>query len=166
MTLKLNQIMKLFGILLILLASANYNAQSIKRSVIGSQGTSAGVNGMKIQSTVGQPSLVSNHKNSETGIRQGFNQPVTTVVETDVLELSVYPNPSNGDFEFLVGYLNGSKLNDASYNITNVQGAIIEVGTVISEQKNQITLGDIAPGTYFLQVTTEAKAITTKLVIL
>jgi hypothetical protein len=76
--------------------------QQLTRSVIGGMGNSVSKGGMILQSTVGQPAITGTEK-SENGliIRQGFQQSYSTPGSgMQNLNISLYPNPNNGEFLF------------------------------------------------------------------
>jgi hypothetical protein len=74
-------------------------SQTITRSSIGTFGSTTNNEGITIQQSVGQPSLVNNEINEEgTGLRQGFQQPIYFEVESNELNATLFPNPNNGQF--------------------------------------------------------------------
>ncbi len=69
-------------------------------------------------------------------------------------ELTLLPNPNNGSF-VLRGTVNTT--NDISYEVVDMLGRSLATGKTTPKNgliEQQINIGDVAPGTYLLQVTT------------
>jgi len=73
------------------------------------------------------------------------------------LIVSTYPNPSNGQFQLFaeVGP-------DANYSVLDMQGRVVAQGVF---QKGLVTLQDIAPGQYLIQVIEGQRLGTTSIII-
>ncbi|NBR14818.1 MAG: T9SS C-terminal target domain-containing protein [Crocinitomicaceae bacterium] len=129
-------------------------SQTISRSSIGSLGSSSNNDGITIQQSVGQPSLV-NHVNVEgTGLRQGFQQPISFIEEQNELNVLLYPNPNQGEFSFIVEESTEIKL---QYQLFDHQGKLIFQGTTDSNLLTPITIQQPTPGMYHLKVSDGTK---------
>ncbi len=142
----------LFGIVFWIYSTSN--AQIITRSSIGSFGSSANNDGIIIQQSVGQPALV-NHVNIEgTGLRQGFQQPISFIEEQNELNVLLYPNPNQGEFSFIVDEATEIIL---QYQLFDQQGKLIFQGKTDSNLLTPITIQQPTPGMYHLKVSDGTK---------
>jgi hypothetical protein len=125
-------------------------SQTITRSSIGSFGSSVSNDGITIQQTLGQPSLVTNEINEEgTGLRQGFQQPIYFIEEQNELNVRLYPNPNQGEFSFIVEEDTEIKL---QYQLFDQQGKLIFQGKTDSNLLTPISILQPTPGMYHLKV--------------
>jgi hypothetical protein len=83
-----------------------------------------------------------------------------TGIETDYANVSVYPNPSSGEFILHVP----PSLRGGEIQIADLFGRIVYAGfSTVSESK--IDLSDLAKGTYLLKTTRDRKGLTTKIIV-
>jgi hypothetical protein len=99
--------MKIVKLLLVtlscLLVVTSGYSQTIGRSVISSYGNSISKNGIHLQQTIGQPTLISyNRVNDNISIRQGLQQPLKFNISVVQPEITLYPKPNNGNFSFQI----------------------------------------------------------------
>ncbi len=88
-----------------------------------------------------------------------FTTYITGVGEnTEINEVSIYPNPNNGVFTLNVN------ANDARVNVMNTQGQVILSKNVLSK-KESIDLSNNAKGIYFVTVTSENGVSTHKVTV-
>ncbi len=80
---------------------------------------------------------------------------VASVPTLQLEEFSVFPNPTNGEFTI---QLQG----DFTYEVTTVDGEIIVYGVAVNSE--QLSLEGVAPGVYFVNLSTEAGVTTQKLI--
>jgi hypothetical protein len=142
----------LFGIVFWIYSTSN--AQIITRSSIGSFGSSANYDGITIQQSVGQPALVNNVNIEGTGLRQGFQQPISFIEEQNELKVLLYPNPNQGEFSFIVDEATEIKL---QYQLFDQQGKLIFQGKTDSNLLTPITIQQPTPGMYHLKVSDGTK---------
>ena len=74
----MNRILKI--IICVLISCSFVNAQSIKRSVISSIGSSSSTTNVILESTLGQPSSIGTVSDGNNYIRQGFQQPLSNSI--------------------------------------------------------------------------------------
>lgn len=135
---------------LIILITLCTQAQQIIRSTIGSVGSSMSDGTMLIQQTVGQPALTSFEKNDDgSAIRQGFHQPYFIEIIKKDIDVSIYPNPNNGEFFFEI--LDESTV-PYQFQIFDQNGKILHEGKANSKEKQQVLLKHVAQSIYFLHV--------------
>ena len=143
-----------FLFLLILFSLNNLSAQSLTRSVIGSFGNSSSMDGITLQQSVGQPALV-NHVNVDgTGLRQGFQQPIYFIEEKNDLNVTLYPNPNQGEFSFIVEESSEIKL---QFQLFDQQGKLIFQGKTDANVLTPISIQQPTPGMYHLKVNSDTK---------
>lgn len=101
---------------------------------------------------------------ADTGARITFNNiavlgtPIPlSVVENKSLQFSVFPNP----FSDVVNILRDNNLEMANYKLFAIDGKLIKQGNV---ENSQIYLHDISKGMYLLQLTSDGKTETKKLI--
>ncbi|KAB1157061.1 CotH kinase family protein [Flavobacterium luteum] len=102
---------------------------------------------------------------ADTGARITFNniavygtQITLSMVSNTALEFSVYPNPFSDNIN-IVG-MNQSE--NAIYNLFTIDGKLIKKGRL--EENNQIHLNDVSKGLYLLQLTSNGKTETKKII--
>jgi hypothetical protein len=139
---------------LIFLAIPTIYAQTLTRSVIGSFGSSASNDGITLQQSVGQPALVNNENFEGTGLRQGFQQPISFIEEQNELNVLLYPNPNQGEFSFIVNEDTEIKL---QYQLFDQQGKLIFQGQTDSNLLTPISIQQPSPGMYHLKVSDGTK---------
>jgi len=100
---------------------------------------------------------------ADTGARITFNniavygtQTTLAVVENTALKFSIYPNPFS-DVVNIIG-INGN----ASFNLFTIDGKLIKKGKL--EENNQINLNDLSKGLYLLQLNSDGKTETKKII--
>jgi hypothetical protein len=124
-------------------------SQQILRSTIGSIGSSMGNGTVTIQQTAGQPAVVGNQKSENTGIRQGFVQPMYFEEEQNELNVLLYPNPNRGEFSFTV---NENSDEQIDFMLFDQQGKILVENTTLPNQLTPISIENPSPGMYHLKV--------------
>ena len=139
---------------LIFLVTPTINAQTLTRSVIGSFGNSTTNDGITLQQSVGQPALVNNVNVDGTGLRQGFQQPISFIEEQNELNVTLYPNPNQGEFSFIVEEDTEIKL---QYQLFDQQGKLIFQGKTDSNLLTPISIQQPSPGMYHLKVSDGTK---------
>jgi hypothetical protein len=139
-------------------------AQKIVRSTIGTLGASFNSNEVLIQSTAGQSFPTSSERSGEVlNVRQGFHQPFNSITLGNELNISVFPNPNNGnffistDFPLFLMY---------DYKIVDNLGKIIESGSGFGNKTEIISLTNKDIGIYHLIIKTFDLESNTKITIL
>ena len=134
----------------ILLSPFALHGQKIVRSSIGTGGNTTYKSDLIIQSTIGQPALITHEKQSQnTGVRQGFIQPITFEIQVNELDIKLYPNPNSGVFFFDIGI----DPNDTfEFYIFDQSGRIILSDERKSQRLVKVELPAVESGIYFLQV--------------
>lgn len=114
----------------------NAKAQSIKRQSIASNGSSALIDGVSVQQTIGQPYFTAGFYNDEFSIHPGFQQSnllmnVELINSTFDLRLNIYPNPA----VYSVNIVSDIIINNASLQVTDISGKLI-LNEKIAKLKN------------------------------
>lgn len=160
------------ALILVGLGISNLQAQvSIKRSTISCFGPSTTTaTNFSIQQTAGQASIVSTwfSEDASVNLRQGFIQPPISVHIPTLITLKsfhLFPNPTNGEVNFLVELEGNSTM--YHYEIKNMLGQNIQVGKGESTFTHNVDLSHVADGMYFLSIRNHRKEIlTTQKIIL
>lgn len=139
---------------LIFLVIPTINSQTLTRSVIGSFGNSSSIEGITLQQSVGQPALVNNENFEGTGLRQGFQQPIYFIEEQNDLNVTLYPNPNQGEFSFIVSESSEIKL---QFQLFDQQGKLIFQGKTDANVLTPISIQNPTPGMYHLKVNSDTK---------
>jgi hypothetical protein len=143
-----------------LVITLSLNSQIIVRSVIGSISSNNSENGLTLQQAVGQPSLVNNEKVNDVGLRQGFQQPIYFIEEQNDLNVTLYPNPNQGEFSFIVEENDETKL---QFSLFDQQGKLIFQGNTDSNILTPISVQNPSPGMYHLKVANGVKVSSFKI---
>jgi hypothetical protein len=138
-------------------------AQKIGHSVIGTLGSSSYTDGTIHQQSIGQPAIVTNEKNDGTGLRQGFLQPFTFTIESNELNVNLFPNPNQGEFAFQVNVENDTKFN---YQLFDQSGKLIEFNSAIGNTLVPVKISNPAQGLYHLKVSTDSKTSSFKIIVI
>ncbi len=138
-------------------------SQRITNSVIGSLGSSSNTDGTIYQQSIGQPAIVTNEKNDGTGLRQGFLQPFTFTVESNELDVHLFPNPNQGEFAFQVNVENDAKFN---YQLFDQSGKLIEFNSAVGNSLVPVKISNPAQGLYHLKVNTDSKTSSFKIIVI
>ena len=152
---------RLFIFLFLVIIHSNFSAQNILRQVIGSSGNSFSNSEIKLQSTVGQSSLVSSEEvNDYLFLSQGFNKTRFHQRKIDDWDVFVYPNPNNGDFYF---YTTLKAEENIDFTIFDASGRLIKTGSGKGQEKIKVDLQKVVTGVYFMRVSTMYHSITLKI---
>ena len=133
----------------------NAFSQRIIRSTLGTLGSSDVKNEIRIQQSIGQPSLISHENNGNGyGLRQGFIQPSWYEIYSNELHIQLYPNPNNGVFYFQADLENDE---DFEYEVIDQQGKIIFQSEGLGNELINVTIENPARGMYHLNVRNREK---------
>jgi len=125
------------------------------RSTIGSVGSSVNINGLIIQQSVGQPALTTNEKmNDAMGLRQGFIQPIWYETESNDLNVTLYPNPNQGQFSFQTSFTDATNFD---YEVLDQYGKVILKSSGIGNSLVSVSIPNPTRGMYHLIVTYNRK---------
>ncbi len=142
---------------------AQQNTIRIKRETIGSCGTSSFTSSLKVHSTVGQASIVSNETESDyLKVSQGFQKAASNKWDSNDWSISVFPNPNAGVFSFTTT-LPASHSFD--FEIIDARGRIVYRNKGTGNSTINVELKTVLDGYYFLNVQTNYSSPTFKLAI-
>lgn len=148
--------MKNLVLLTSLLISCSLSAQSIVRSNINAIGAVQRSGSLVLSQSIGQPSNTAVFENHEY-LRQGFQQASAQHFRSDNIQITLFPNPNNGNFSFMI---EGNK-EALSYSIIDVQGRSIRSKNKINDTTNaQVRLNNLAAGIYLLVLYSDKKILT------
>lgn len=102
---------------------------------------------------------------ADTGARITFNniavygtQVTLSSVSNTALKFSIYPNP----FSDIVNIVGMNHTDNVAFNLFTIDGKLIKQGKL--EENNQINLNDLSKGLYLLQLTSDGKTETKKII--
>lgn len=145
-------------------------SSSIIRSTTGASGASEIVvsedKTYVVQQSVGQPSVIGTHDNSNYIFRQGFIQPnvLAQIKEKDIplsLELRVYPNPFETQISLAFKEAVKSKIDVTVYDVIGRQ---VDVSSYQPNVYVAVRLGKLPSGEYILKVVANNKQFITKII--
>lgn len=123
-------------------------AQQIVRSCFAAWGNTMQNNELVLLQTAGQSANTENYLSFSLDVRQGFQQPPKfgkSVHES--LQVSLFPNPSNGEFDVsLLSSENGV----INYKIYDIKGSLINENSSILNTTNHFNLQNLNSGIYFI----------------
>lgn len=128
----------------ILLPFALRAQQSIAPSVNNLAGIDGKFSDVFITTSMGEPAITT-ISSKESTITQGFLQPDMTPCVN--LEFNYYPNPAR-DIITIEAY--GCEVRIASMQIVDLAGRLLT--TALPTRNNELNLGDLAQGVYFVKV--------------
>ncbi|PHR69595.1 MAG: hypothetical protein COA67_09275 [Lutibacter sp.] len=151
------------------LVSINIIAQNLKRSTVGVSGSSIELtvndNNFYISQSVGQNSVIGTFVKDSYGIRQGFQQPPIKIeVITDVindLNVVAYPNPVRNHITILFNDVLKTSFEVTLFDIT---GKLISNKNYGPSRSKQVNMSSLSTGIYFLNVTSENKKFSVRLI--
>jgi hypothetical protein len=151
----------LFFLLFTVSNFAQTQSLSIQRETIGAGGLSSITPGFKLQSSVGQASIVSNETNNSTfHLSQGFQKAMLRKKSMNNWEIVAFPNPNNGTFSFTTTLPLAEKI---SFEVLDIQGKMIYKNEGLGGENISINLNKTADGLYFLKVKTHYTFSTIKI---
>ncbi len=122
-----------------------------QEATVASGGEATGTGGT-VSYSIGQVSYITNTGSNGTigeGVQQPFEIQTLDVKENfKQFELILYPNPTRENLNLNTGELD---LSNVDYKIYDSRGRIIMENS-ITESESTISLGDIPPGNYFLNI--------------
>jgi hypothetical protein len=141
------------------------HAQSLSPSVIASSGGYFSNGSGSLSVTVAEMTMVETFNATSSILTQGFQQPddgTLSIDETTLAEVSIYPNPTNGQFSLTI---NASANGSAVVNIYDLLGQKIhEKEITISNGLNRMMfdIRGCSPGVYLLYYRDETGSKTIK----
>ena len=151
----------LFFLLLFIVSIKGFYSQEIVRSTIGSIGSSMGNGIVTVQQTAGQPSAIEFEKSDDgSSIRQGFHQPYYYEIERNDLNVSIFPNPNNGQFSFQVAVEEGVAFD---YQLMDQQGRLILKNAGAGNNLIEVNIEQPATGMYHLQIVSGGRSSSFKI---
>ena len=142
----------------------------IIRSTTGASGASeivvSGDKTYVVQQSIGQPSVIGTHNNSNYVFRQGFIQPnvLAQIKEKDIpvnLKLRVYPNP----FEVQISLAFIEEVtSEIDVTVFDIIGRQVAVSSYQPNSYVDVRLGKLPSGEYILKVVANNKQFITKII--
>jgi hypothetical protein len=153
----------LFFVFYSLIGFAQESTIRVKRETIGSCGTSSFTGSLKVLSTIGQASIVSNETDNDyLQLSQGFQKAASNKWDINDWSISVFPNPNSGIFSFSTSL----PANEAfDFEILDSRGRIIYRNKGTGDSTINVELKTVLDGYYFLNVQTNYSSSTFKLAV-
>ncbi len=145
----------------------SYSIRSSVFSISGSSNTIKSNNKtFNISQSIGQLGVIGTYSKNEHVLRQGYQQPPFSTLKngtfnTSILKLSFYPNPFN---QFLNISFNEIINNDVEVFIYDVVGKAVLYKKYKASQFIYIPVRNLANGSYYLNITSNNKKFSTKLI--
>lgn len=117
-----------------------------------------------LQQTIGQPGITGVSQNNNYQLRQGFIQPPAgsvNIISSGNLKAVIFPNPFSDNIIISFSETISDNLHVALYDIN---GKIISVENYGALPDLFLNAGHLAPGIYFLRVSTATKFLYTKII--
>ncbi len=147
--------------IIVILSTVELNGQEIVRWVIGSSGSSKSEHGMVLQATSGQAAPVSTlSKYNSVGLSQGFHRSIRTTQKFDSgIEITLYPNPNSGQFQFFTD-LSSEIIFD--FQIIDITGRILQISSGKGNETISVDISQYASGSYILRILTPERSANIK----
>ncbi|MFC2111187.1 T9SS type A sorting domain-containing protein [Bacteroidota bacterium] len=133
------------------------------QQVIPAAGGNATGSGGSVSFTVGQI-VYSTQSGTNGSVAEGVQQPyeiseVMGIKEARDISLlcTVFPNPTN---DFITLKIENYKIKNISYLLSDINGKLLD-RSIITDEQTDIVMGNIPPGTYFLQIINKKRKIKT-----
>lgn len=155
--------MKYLVPLLLLITSFSFGQIHVQRSSINSFGKVDKKESLYLSQSAGQPSVIGYFGNKKSGVRQGFQQPISNTRTLNTITVNLYPNPNNGQFTIQSDtWIEGP----TTIELIDSQGRICYNNTYPSGRVFSIKiLNRTENGLYSLRISNRSILTTTKLVI-
>lgn len=123
-------------------------AQQIIRSCFAAWGNTMQNSELVLLQTAGQSANTENYLSTSLDVRQGFQQPPKFGKSgQESLQVSLFPNPSNGEFDVsLLSSENGV----INYKIYDIKGSLINENSSLLNATNHFNLQNLNAGIYFI----------------
>ncbi|MEH6538095.1 MAG: T9SS type A sorting domain-containing protein [Psychroserpens sp.] len=150
--------------------SETATSNAIIRSNLGSSGGSTTMstsNGIYVISqSIGQSSIIGTESNSGFTLRQGYQQPsllieVSSNTNSNILLAKIYPNPFS---HYLFITFSENITNEVKILLFDIKGSLIYSQKFAPSQTLKLNLGDYANGNYILNIESNNKSFSTKLI--
>jgi hypothetical protein len=92
----------------------------------------------------------------------GCGSPNSIVKQFDDKSIELYPNPNNGNFTLNI---KNSNIKNSTISIFNVLGENVKTIILTNMNSSQINISEFGIGAYYLQVSTDNKTITKKVIV-
>jgi hypothetical protein len=140
-----------------MLLSISMIAQTLSPQVISSSGGFYSGGSATLSVTVAEMTMVQTFSQPNNILTQGFQQPeqLTTAIQENELaigDVSIYPNPSNG--QFIVGY-NATSSGDYQIRIFDMTGRVVfsqSYSAGVGQNSIHIDMGHYRQGIYLLEM--------------
>jgi hypothetical protein len=139
------------------------SGQTLGRTNIGSFGGSISRPGITLQSCGGQGSSTETNGTGNITLRQGFIQPYSIQQLQDEIGVTLYPNPTNGDFSFETSL---EETESFTYTVKDVNDKIILSGEGKGKETKSANLAGVSSGTYYLTIDAEKGTALSKIVVI
>jgi hypothetical protein len=146
------------------ISSTHLSGQTVMRSSMGCIGATYTENGLILRQTIGQSSNTTVISNGEFVIRQGFQQPITTVNSPEAnipVDFTLYPNPAH----HYTSIVFKEQVNPYSIIIRNINGAVLAKFDNQTLQSRELILEDYMSGVYIVTIVSNERIGIRKLVV-
>jgi hypothetical protein len=155
--------MKYIFPLLVFITSFSFGQIHVQRSSINSFGKVIKKENLRLSQSAGQSSVIGYLESKKSGVRQGFQQPISNTQIQNTITVNLYPNPNNGQFTL---QSDKSIEGPITIELMDSQGRICYNSTYPSGRVFSIKiLQRLENGLYSLKVSNNRLLTTTKLVI-
>lgn len=155
MNLKINFTRALFIFLLMFsVAASSLSAQSVKRQVISSYGSSTVTEKTSVSQTAGQSYNTTASSENKTAVLQGFQQPNKFIIEPIEnadefeLQLEIFPNPA--EYSFTIN--SDTEIETAKLSVFDANGRLISGKEINKFSSYEMQCSDWAPGVYLISI--------------
>jgi hypothetical protein len=141
-------------LLIFSIAAGSINAQSVKRQVISSYGSSSVTEKISVSQTAGQSYNTTSSSENKTAVLQGFQQPNKFIIEPIEnadefeLELGIFPNPA--EYSFTIN--SNTEIETAKLKVFDANGRLISGIEINNFSSHEMICSDWAPGVYLISV--------------
>jgi hypothetical protein len=141
-------------LLMFSVAASSLNAQSVKRQVISSYGSSTVTEKTSVSQTAGQSYNTTALSEDKTGILQGFQQPNKFIIEAIEnadefeLQLGIFPNPAA--YSFTIN--SDTEIETANISVFDANGRKISDNEIKNFSSYEMQCSDWAPGVYLISI--------------
>jgi hypothetical protein len=147
-------LVSLLSLLIFSVAASSLSAQSVKRQVISSYGSSSVTENTSVSQTAGQSYNTTASSENKTAVLQGFQQPNKFIIEPIEnadefeLELGIFPNPA--EYSFTIN--SDTEIETAKLNVFDANGRIISGMEINNFISYEMQCSDWAPGVYLISI--------------
>lgn len=143
--------MRKYTFIIFIILTGELKSQLLHHQSMGAQGNFSFTENYKVLQTIGQMSPIGNYKTNSVIIQQGFQQSLYGIENNAWMSIvfNVYPNPAR---DFVIVSFDKNLNEPYTLLLSDISGRAISRWDNINTSSSEVSLKDLAAGTYVLSI--------------